>query len=146
VTLVTTLLDSAVYRVDDLAEVYRRRWQVETSRAQLQTTMPRDVRHGQTGPGVLKELTVFAIVYNLVRMVMRQSAALQHTTVERSSFLEALRWLSAPSTDMPLMALRVIPVRPYRVEPRVKKRRPKPFPLMMTPRQERRQQLLQQEL
>jgi hypothetical protein len=28
-------------------------------------------------PRVLKELTVFAIVYNLVRMVMRQSATLQ---------------------------------------------------------------------
>jgi hypothetical protein len=40
-------------------------------------------------PGVLKEMTVFAIVYNLVRMGMWQSATLQHTAVERISFLDA---------------------------------------------------------
>jgi hypothetical protein len=138
VTLVTTLLDSAVYRVDELAALYRRRWQVETSLAQLTTTMRLDVLHCKSVAGVLKELTVFAILYNLVRMVMLQSATLQHTAVERTSFLDALRWLSAPGTNMPLGALMVIPVRPYRVEPRVKKRRPKPFPLMIKPRQELR--------
>jgi hypothetical protein len=47
---------------------------------------------------------------------------------------------------VPLVALMVNPIRPHRVEPRVKKRRPKPFPLMITPRQELRQQLLQQGL
>jgi hypothetical protein len=106
--------------------------------------MQMDVLHCKTVPGVLKELTVYAIVYNLVRMVMRQSATLQHTAVARIGFLDALRWLSAPSTGMPLVALMVIPIRPYRVEPRVKKRRPKPFPSMITPRQELHQQLIQQ--
>jgi IS4 transposase len=100
-TLVTTRLDTEVYSVADLAELYRRRWQVETALAQLKTTMQMDVLHGKTVPGVLKELTVFAIVYNLVRMVMWQSATLRHTTVERISFLDALRWLSAPGTGMP---------------------------------------------
>jgi hypothetical protein len=47
---------------------------------------------------------------------------------------------------MPLGALIVNPVRPHRVEPRVKKRRPKSFPLMIKPQQELRQQLVQQEL
>jgi IS4 transposase len=31
ITLVTTLLDAEVYRVADLAELYRPRWQVEIS-------------------------------------------------------------------------------------------------------------------
>ena len=66
--------------------------------------------------------------------------------VERISFLDALRWLGAPSTGMPLGALIVNPIRPHRVEPRVKKRRPKSFPLMIKPRQALRQQLVQQEL
>jgi hypothetical protein len=145
ITLVTTLLDPAVYRVADLAELYRQRWQVETSLAQLKTTMQMDVLHCKTVPGVLKELTVFAIVYNLVRMVMCQSAMLQHLGVERISFLDALRWLGAPSTGIPLGALIVNPIRPHRVEPRVKKRRPKSFPFMVKPRQELRQQLVQQE-
>jgi IS4 transposase len=101
ITLVTTLVDAEVYRVADLAELYRQRWQVETSLAHLKTTMQMDVLHGNTIPGVLKELTVFAIVDNLVRMVMCQSARLQHIGVERISFLEALRWLGGPSTGIP---------------------------------------------
>ena len=101
ITLVTTLVDAEVYRVADLAELYRQRWQVETSLAHLKTTMQMDVLHGNTIPGVLKELTVFAIVDNLVRMVMCQSARLQRIGVERISVLEALRWLGGPSTGIP---------------------------------------------
>jgi hypothetical protein len=105
-----------------------------------------EVLHCKTVPGVLKDLTVFAIVYTLVRLAMWPSATLQHTAVERISFLDALRWLGVPSTGMPLIAMIVTPARPYRVEPRVKKRRPKRFPFMLTPRQELPQQLEQQEL
>jgi hypothetical protein len=145
ITLVTTLLDAEIYCVADLAALYHQRWQVETALAHLKTTMRMEVLHCKTVPGVLKELTVFAIVYNLVRMVMWHSAILQHIAVERISFVDALRWLGAPSTGMPLGALIVNPIRPHRVEPRVKKRRPKSFPLMIKPRQTLRQQLLQQE-
>jgi hypothetical protein len=146
ITLVTTLLDAAVYRVDDLAELYRLRWQVETSLAHLKTTMRMEILHCKTVPGVLKELAVFAIVYNLVRLVMWQSATLQHIGVEHISFVDALRWLGAPSTEVPLGTLIVNPVRPHRAEPRVKKRRPKSFPFMIKPRQELRRQLVQQAL
>jgi DDE family transposase len=145
ITLVTTLLDSQVYRVADLAALYRQRWQVETSLAHLKTTMRMDVLHCKTVPGVLKELTVFAVVYNLVRMVMWHSGILQRIGVERISFLAALQWLGAPSTGVPLGGLIINPVRPHRVEPRVKKRRPKSFPFMITPRHVLRQQLVQQE-
>jgi hypothetical protein len=143
VTLVTTLLDAGIYGVADLVELYQQRWKIETSLAHLKTTMRMDVLHRKTVPGVLKELTVFAMVYNLVRMAMWHSAILQHIAVERISFLDALRWLGAPSTGMPLIALIVNPARPYRVEPRVKKRRSKSFPLMIKPRQALRQQLVQ---
>jgi IS4 transposase len=101
ITLVTTLVDAEVYHVADLAELYRQRWQVETSLAHLKTTMQMDVLHGKTVPGVLQELTVFAIVYNLVRLVLCPSAMLQRIGVERISFLDALRWLGGPSTGIP---------------------------------------------
>ena len=146
ITLVTTLLNAETYCVSDLAELYRQRWQVETALAQLKTTMQMDVLHCKTVPGVLKELTVFALVYNLVRMVMCQSATLQHLSVERISFMDALRWLGASGSRVPLGALIVNPVRPHRLEPRVKKRRPKSFPFMIKPRQALRQQLVQQAL
>jgi Transposase DDE domain len=145
ITLVTTLLDAETYGVSDLAELYRQRWQVETALAQLKTTMQMEVLHCKTVPGVLKELTVFALVYNLVRLVMCQSATLQHLSIERISFIDALRWLGALGTEVPLEALIVNPIRPHRVEPRVKKRRPKSFPFMITPRHVLRQQLVQQE-
>jgi IS4 transposase len=146
ITLVTTLLSPEVYSVADLAALYRQRWQVETSLAHLKTTMHMDVLHCKSVSGVLKELTIFAMVYNLVRQVMRPSATLQHTAVERISFLDALRWLSGPSTGRPLIALIVNPIRTDRVEPRVKKRRPKSFPFMIKPRQQLREQLVQQGL
>jgi hypothetical protein len=100
-TLVTTRLEAAVYRVADLAELYRQRWQGETSRAQLTITRRMDVLPGKPVPGVRKELTVFAIVSNLVRLVMRPSARQQEVDVERISFQDARRWLSAPRTGRP---------------------------------------------
>ena len=108
--------------------------------------MRMDVLHCHTGAGVLKELTVCALVYNLVRRVMWHSAIRQHIAVERLSFCDALRWLGAPNTGVPLGALIITPIRPHRVEPRVKKRRSKSFPLMMKPRQAGRRQLVQQTL
>jgi hypothetical protein len=101
ITLVTTLLDAEISRVADLAELDRQRWQVETSRAHLTTTRHMEVWHGQTVSGVLKALTALALVYTLVRLVMWHSAILPHLGVERLSVLEALRWLSAPSTGIP---------------------------------------------
>jgi hypothetical protein len=38
-------------------------YNIETSLAQRKTTRQMDVLHGKTVPGVLKEVTVFAIVY-----------------------------------------------------------------------------------
>ena len=65
VTLVTTLLDADAYPATDLAELYRRRWEIETNFAHLKTTMKLDVLKCQTVAGVLKELTMLALVYNL---------------------------------------------------------------------------------
>jgi hypothetical protein len=101
VTLVPPRLDAQTSRVGALAELYRQRWQVETALAHLKTTRQMEVLHGQTVSGVLKELTVLALVDTLVRMVMWHSALRPHIDVERSSFLDALRWLSAPSTGIP---------------------------------------------
>jgi hypothetical protein len=95
-------------------------YNVDTSLAQLKMTTQLEVLHCQTALGVLKELAVFALVYSPVRMVMWHSAVLQHINVERISFLDALRWLSAPSTGIPLGGLIVNPIRAHRVEPRVK--------------------------
>ena len=94
--------------------------------------------------GVLKELTVFAIVYNLVRLVMIEASARQGVAVDRISFVDALRWLeqAEPGDDLPKLV--VNPDRPNRYGPRVRKRRPKSYPLMTKPRSELRKALLEQ--
>jgi hypothetical protein len=143
ITWVTTLLDAARYKTKDLAGLSGIRWAVETHLGHLQTTMHRDVLHGQTGAGGLKALTVFAIIDHWVRLVIWPSARLQPGDAARLSVLDALRWRSPSSTNLPFAALLVTPVRPDRVEPRVKKRRPKAFPFMVKPRHERRGQLRQ---
>ena len=90
VTLVTTLLDAALYPAQDLAELYGQRWQIETNLRHLKQTMKMDVLHCTTVDGVLKELTMFALVYNLVRAVMHAAAVRQEVPVERISFADAL--------------------------------------------------------
>jgi hypothetical protein len=90
VTLVTTLLDAQVYSTKDLAELYGQRWGIETNLRHLKQTMKMDVLHCKTVSGVLKELTVFALVYNLVRAVMYEASQRQEVSVDRISFADAL--------------------------------------------------------
>lgn len=89
-------------------------------------------------------ITVFTLIDNLVRLVILQAAKHQQVDVERSSFIDALRWLGAPDSGVPLEALFVNPSHPNRVEPRVQKRRPKKYPCMIKPRHVLRKQLIQQ--
>ena len=141
VTLTTTLLDSQRYPVEELAALYLRRWRIETDFAHLKTTLGMDVLHCKTVAGVQKEATMFVLVYNLVRMVMREAARRQEVDVERISFIDALRWLLAATPDCQLHDLIVNPCRLGRYEPRVRKRRPKQYPVMKRPRAELRKAL-----
>ena len=144
VTLVTTLLDAALYPLEALAQLYGTRWRVELNLRHLKTTMKMEVLKCKTVEGVLKELTVYAIVYNLVRMVMVEAARRQGVDVERISFVDALRWLAEARPGDELPELVVNPDRPGRYEPRVRKRRPKQYPLMNKPRSVLRKGLLEQ--
>lgn len=141
ITLVTTLLDADLYTVEELSQLYFARWRIEVNFAHLKTTMGMDVLKCKSVDGVLKELIVFALVYNLVRAVMGAAALRQGVDVERVSFLDAARWLAAATPAEQLIRLVVNPHRPNRYEPRVRKRRPKQYPLMTAPRTELRKSL-----
>jgi hypothetical protein len=146
ITLVTTLLDAKQYPAADLAELYGKRWQVETNLRHLKQTLHIDVLRTKSVDGIHKELAMFAIVYNLVRLVMLEAAQRQGVMPDRISFVDALRWLVAAGTGLPLRRIRVLPLRPDRHEPRVRKRRPKNYPLMTKPRAELMQALSAQRL
>jgi hypothetical protein len=129
-----------------LAEAYGLRWSIETCLAHLKTTMKMDVLRCQTVRGIEKELTMYLLVYNLVRMTVLAAARRQGVPPERISFVDALRWLATARPGDELPDLVVNPHRPGRLEPRVRKRRPKEFPVMKKPRAELRKDLLAQSL
>ncbi|MCU0703425.1 MAG: transposase, partial [Fimbriiglobus sp.] len=132
---------------DQLADLYRTRWQAETDLAHMKTTLGMDVLKCRSVEGVLKDLAAFAVVYNLVRVVMCEAGQRQEVPPDRISFVDALRWLSlAPPGSTPLPRLIVNPIRPHRIEPRCKKRRAKNFPYMIRPRRTLREEIRQQQL
>jgi Transposase DDE domain len=142
VTLVTTLLDAELYPLLALAALYRKRWQAEQHLRELKTTLHMEVLRCKTVDGVLKELHVFALVYNLARVVLSAAARRQGQPIGRLSFVDAVRWLRSAKAGERLARLVVNPDRPDRVEPRVVKRRLKEYDRMTLPRAELRRRLL----
>jgi len=146
ITLVTTLLDSQRYPLEALAELYHQRWTIETNFRHLKITLGMDRLHCQTVLGVQKEMAMFCLVYNLVRLAMGFAAQAQHAPLDRISFKDALRWLLTTPDLEECPRLLVNPRRKPRLEPRVQKRRPKRYPFLHQPRETLRKTLLQQQL
>ena len=74
---------------------------------------------------------------------MLEASGRQKVAVDRISFIDGLRWLSETRAGATLGKLVVNRDRAGRVEPRVRKRRPKSYPLMTRPRNELREDLLE---
>jgi hypothetical protein len=141
VTLVTTLLDPNLYPAEELAQLYFDRWRVEVNLRHLKQTLGLDVLKCQKEAGVRKEICMLVLVYNLVRLVMLEASRRQHVEPDRISFIDALRWLTTARPKEELRPL-IVNHRRHRFEPRVRKRRPKQYPLMKRPRAELRQALM----
>jgi hypothetical protein len=140
-TFVTTLLDPKKYPPDELFALRLRRWDVETDIRHLKTTMGMEVLHCKSVEGVQKELWMFLLIYNLVRAVMVAAAKRQKVSVSRISFASALHWMRCARAGDTLPRLAIVPHRPNRLEPRVLKRRPKPYDLMIRPRKKLTEEL-----
>ena len=134
VTVVTTLLDPLRYPAEELIELRLRRWDVETNLRHLKIAMGLDVLRCKTEAGVRKELAIFCLVYNLVRVVMLEAADRQRVPLSRISFADALKWMrhARPGDHLPDLVINLS--RPDRIEPRCRKRRPKQYDLMNKPR------------
>ncbi len=142
VTLVTTLLDEQIYSKAELAELYGARWQVETNLKHLKQTMGMDVLRSKTTLGVQKELWVYLIVYNQVRLFMIDAAQRQGVEADRISFIDALDALRHRGPHVAAtITLTVHPKRPSRDQPRVIKRRKDRYSYMTKPRDELRKTL-----
>lgn len=135
--------------------LYGRRWEIETNIRCLKETMGMHTLRGQTVTGVQKELIMYAIAYNLVRMEMVKAGHVQPVDRRRISFVDALRSLCAgaggarsraPTDTDARFPLVVNPMRPGRLEPRPVKRRPKQQRLLTISRAQARQRLQRQQL
>jgi putative transposase len=141
VTIATTLLDSMLYSKQQVAILYGLRWEIETNFRYLKTTMKMEQLKCQTVDGVIRELMIFVLVYNLIRAAMAMAAERQGVDPSRISFKDTARWLRSQCTPpkkkpLTVVELKVNPVRPDRWNPRVLKRRIKPYDLMIKPRSE----------
>lgn len=150
--LSTTLLDPKLFPPDALAELYRRRWQVELFFRHIKTTMHMDVLRCLSPEMIRRELHMHMIAYNLIRAIMLQAALAHATDPNRISFkgtCDTLRqWaphLAFVAANRALyrrlfqallhtLAHDIVPSRPNRSEPRVVKRRGKNYHLLTKPR------------
>ena len=75
VVVVTTLLDPEQASKEDLAALYRARWNNELDLRSIKVTMQMDVLRCKTPELVRKEIWAHVLAYNLIRTVMAQAAA-----------------------------------------------------------------------
>jgi hypothetical protein len=135
VAIATTLLDQHTWSDAALAELYGHRWNIETCFDHLKTTMRLNVLKCQSPGGVQRELLVYLLVYNLIRLAMLQNAAEQGVEAERLSFIDAMRYLSVRMQGLQgISRLLSVPRRPGRRQPRVIRRRLKEYDLLVEPR------------
>ena len=150
--LVTTLLDHRRVSKDDLSKLYARRWNVELDLRNLKTTTGMDVLRCQTPEMNDKQLWVHLLAYNVIRLLMAQAASNADVDPRNLSFKHTLQlWTQWVACGLPaaydggrlfvLIAQCQVGHRPGRIEPRMRKRRPKPFPWLKTPRPHARRQV-----
>src|SRR5262245_16829161 len=95
VVVVTTLLDPEQASKEELASLYRARWNNELDLRSIKVTLQMDMLRCQTPDLVRKEIWTHALAYNLVRTVMAQAAACEGVPPRSISFKAALQVLEA---------------------------------------------------
>ena len=152
--LVTTMLDPRKTRKQDLSDLYLRRWHVELDFRNIKTTLGMDVLRCMTPKMIEKELWVNLLAYNLIRLLMAQAAIESGLQPRQLSFKHTVQiWTQwtllsvGRSQDwqrdilFKLIAQIRVGERSGRLEPRARKRRPKPYPWLKVPRKLARQQI-----
>jgi hypothetical protein len=161
IVVVTTLLDAEEVTAEDLAELYRARWNCELDLRSLKQTLQMNTLRCKTPELVRKEVWTHVLAYNLIRTVMAQAASKHRVEPRTISFKGALQSLAA---FQPLIAVlgewgrarrrelyghlleaiatHRVANRPGRFEPRLIKRRHGKYDLLTKPRHETKQLML----
>jgi len=149
--LVTTLLCSKDTPKAALKALYRERWQVELDLRCIKTTLGMETLSCKTPPMAEKEVWTYLLAYNLIRIMMAEAALFTEQLPRQLSFKHTVQLWVAWRRCGPgyrdgdfeklllFIAQQKVGRRPDRIEPRAVKRRSKPFPLLMKPRNEARE-------
>jgi len=161
IVVVTTLLGPAQASREELARLYRARWNNELDLRSIKVTLQMDMLRCKTPELVRKEIWAHVLAYDLIRTVMARAAAREGVPPRSISFQATLQVLEAfrPLIDhwahrgearraaLYQQVLRAIAVhrvadRPDRFEPRMAKRRPKRYDRLTRPRREIKLQMI----
>ncbi|HNS44422.1 MAG TPA: transposase, partial [Alphaproteobacteria bacterium] len=146
ITIVTTILDETI-PAKEWAELYFHRWKVEVQFRDIKITMGMDILKAKSPRMIEKEVHMYFIAYNLIRLLMQRAAVENSADLSKMSFKAAARailvWgpiLAKQETDEDFdetlrYFLKTISYprcrnRKNRTEPRAKKRRPKNYQLL----------------
>jgi hypothetical protein len=149
--LVTSFVDAKTTPKQVLRTLYRRRWHVELDLRNIKTTLGMEELRCKTPDMAIKELWVYLLAYNLIRLLMAQSALLADQVPRQLSFKHTVQiWLAwqhlrgnaQDGTSMHALLVLIsqprVGLRLRRIEPRALKRRSNTFPLLMEPREQTR--------
>lgn len=151
--MITTLTNPKTERKEELKTLYKQRWHVELDIRNIKASMGMDVLSCKTPEMVIKEIWVYLLAYNLVRLLMAQAAFIADIQPREISFKHSLQlwvlWSQQVDTSddqillvvCDLMAQQQVGKRPGRIEPRAMKRRPKAYPLLTIPRPKAREKV-----
>lgn len=161
IIVVTNLLDPLKYTKEDLADLYRQRWNNELDLRTIKSEMGMECLRCKTPELVRKEIWVHALAYNLIRTIMAQAATKNGLVPRTISFkgtlqmLEAFRPVIATVGQHSLqnrellyqqllqaIAVHRVADRPNRFEPRRIKRRHKHYVPLAVSRHEAKRQML----
>src|SRR5262249_48456023 len=127
----------------------------------IKTSLQMEMLSGKSPEVLEREILMHFIAYNFIRKLMAQAAKLSGQDLARLSFkgcLDTVRHFSQVLAQaktrkqkrdllanmLTALVKDPVPDRPPRVEPRVRKRRPKPFPLMHQSREQFKAHLARQ--
>lgn len=152
--LVTTMLDPRKASKRELGKLYERRWNVELDFRNIKTTLGLDTLSCKSPPMCEKELWVYMLAYNLIRLLMAQAALQSGMHPRQLSFKHTVQlwteWITLGLAGVAgahneilfrTIAQREVGNRPGRLEPRARKRRPKPYQWLKVPREKARRQI-----
>jgi hypothetical protein len=159
IIVVTTLLDAETFTKEEIAGLYRARWNAELDLRSLKQTLQMDILRCKTPELVRKEIWTHILAYNLIRTLMAQAATKHKIEPRTISFKGALQTLEAFQPEikhlhnaesrlhfyqalLDAVATHRVANRPDRVEPRLLKRRRKRDMYLSKSRQEMKREML----